>query len=238
MKLDVLFFAAHPDDIELSCGGAALKLVRTGRKTGIIDLTQGELGTRGTKSIRKKEAFEAGKILGISVRENLGIADGNIENNASNRQKVISVIRHYRPEIIFIPHQYDRHPDHQNANKLVREAAFYSGLIKIKSSRGGKPQHAHRPKRNIYFMQTYEFEPSFIIDISDVFSGKMKAVRCYGSQFHNPRSKEPDTFISDRKFIEFVEARAKVYGFRIGAAYGEPFYVEEKIKLETENLFL
>jgi len=237
MKLDTLFFAAHPDDVELSCGGTALKMVRKGKKIGIIDLTQGELGTRGSKAIRKKEAFEAGKVLGISVRENLKIEDGKIENTPSNLQKIISIIRYYRPEVIFIPHFYDRHPDHQNANKLIREAAFYSGLAKIISAHGSKAQKAHRPKRNIYYMQTYPFEPSFIVDISDEFSGKMKAVRQYASQFHNPESAEPETFISDRKFLEFVEARAKVYGFQVGVQYGEPFFVEEKIKLSIENIF-
>src|SRR5664279_4484380 len=188
MKLDALFFAAHPDDIELSCGGTALKMVTNGKKTGIVDLTQGELGTRGSKALRKKEALEASGILRLSARENLEIEDGNIENSLSNRQKIISVIRHYRPEVIFVPHFYDRHPDHQNANKLIREAAFYSGLQKVTSSRDSKQQEAYRPKRNIYYMQTYTFEPSFIVDISEEFGNKVKAIKCYSSQFYNPDS--------------------------------------------------
>jgi bacillithiol biosynthesis deacetylase BshB1 len=237
MKLDAVFFAAHPDDIELSCGGTLLKMVKNGKKAGIIDLTEGELGTRGSKSLRKKEASEASAILGVAVRENLKMEDGNMKNSASNRLKIISVIRHYRPEVIFIPHFYDRHPDHQNANKLIREAAFYSGLSKIPSTQESKAQKAFRPKRNIYYMQTYTFEPSFIVDISEEFDDKMKAVKCYGSQFYNPKSDEPETFISDKKFMDFLEARAKVYGFQIGSAYGEPFFIEEKIKFNLDNIF-
>jgi bacillithiol biosynthesis deacetylase BshB1 len=237
MKLDALFFAAHPDDVELSCGGTAAKLVKTGRKVGIIDLTMGELGTRGTIEIRRKESNNAGKILNVLIRENLEIRDGNIENNEVNRLKIITTIRKYQPVIIFIPYHNDRHPDHQNANKLIRESAFYSGLQKIKTTLNGKNQPAFRPARNYYFMQTYTFEPSFIVDITNEFETKMKAIKCYSSQFYNPKSKEPETFISDKKFIEFLEARAKHYGFLIGVKYGEPYFMEDKLKLDINNLF-
>lgn len=233
IKLDALFFAAHPDDAELCAGGTIRKLVSSGKKAGIIDLTAGELGTRGSKEHRANEADKAGKILGISIRENLNIPDGNIENTLPNRLIVISVIRKYRPEIIFFPHHHDRHPDHFHAHELVKEAAFYAGLSKILTP-GFAP---HRPKRNFYYMQTYLFEPNVIIDITDSYTDKMKAVACYHTQFYNPKSKEPETFISDKKFIEYIEARAKFYGFQIGTRYAEPFYTEEKLKLNINNLF-
>lgn len=239
LKLDALFFAAHPDDAELSSGGTIRKLILSGKKTGIIDLTGGELGTRGSKEQRAAEAEKASKLLGVSLRENLHISDGNIENNIHNRLKIISAVRTYRPEIIFFPHFHDRHPDHYNTHILVKEAAFYSGLPKILTP----GLAAYRPKRNFYYMQTYLFEPNVIIDISDTFTDKMKAVACYSTQFYTPdgkdtkKSKEPQTFISDKKFIEYVEARAKFYGFHIGAEYGEPFYTEEKLKFNINNLF-
>jgi bacillithiol biosynthesis deacetylase BshB1 len=233
MKLDALFFAAHPDDAELSSGGTIINLVKSGKKTGIIDLTLGELGTRGNVELRQAESQKAAKILGITLRKNLEIPDGNIENNGENRLRVITAIRTYKPEIIFFPHYHDRHPDHLNTHKLVKEAAFYSGLQKIITP--GLPPH--RPKRNFYYMQTYTFEPNLIIDISETFAAKMKAIACYSSQFYNPKSKEPRTFISDKKFIDYIETRAKFYGFQIGAEYGEPFYTEEKLKTYTDNLF-
>ena len=236
MKLDVLFFAAHPDDVELSAGGTLLKFTKNGKKAGIIDLTRGELGTRGSISIRKKESEKASGILGVTIRENLLINDGDIVNSKDNHLKIISSIRKYRPDVIFIPYFDDRHPDHQNANKLIREASFYSGLPKIVTKLKGKIQEPFRTKRNIYYMQTYTFEPSFIVDISDEFDVKMKAVMCYASQFYSPGSKGPQTFISDKKFIEYLEARAKFYGFKIGKKYGEPFYIEEDLELTIQNL--
>jgi bacillithiol biosynthesis deacetylase BshB1 len=233
LKLDALFFAAHPDDAELCCGGTIAWLVKSGKKTGIVDLTKGELGTRGSKQTREKEASKAGKVLGLSVRENLGIPDGNIVNNAKNRLKVISVIRKYKPEIIFFPHFHDRHPDHRNTHILVKESAFYSGLSKIKT----RGLHQHRPKRNFYYMQTYTFEPNLIVDITDTFKIKMNAIACYSSQFYNPGIKGPETFISSKKYIDYISARSEFYGFQIGTKYGEAFYTEEKIKISTAGLF-
>jgi bacillithiol biosynthesis deacetylase BshB1 len=237
MKLDALFFGAHPDDVELSCGGTVAKMINSGNSVGIIDLTQGELGTRGSKDIREKEAIKAAGELGVTIRENLKFNDGNIENTLSNRLKVILVIRKYKPDIIFAPYLHDRHPDHMHASLLVREGAFFSGLTKITSILNGKHQEPFRPKRLCYFMQTYTFEPSFVIDITDEFETKMKAIKCYASQFYDPNSREPETFISDKKFIEYIEVRAKFYGFQIGVQYGEPFYTEEKIKLNPLSLF-
>lgn len=231
-KLDALFFAAHPDDAELCAGGTIIELVKSGKKTGIIDLTRGELGTRGSVQERSRETAKASKILGITARENLSISDGNIENNPENRLKVITVIRKYRPSIIFFPHFYDRHSDHYNTHHLVKDSAFYSGLSKIITP-GLKP---HRPKRNIYYMQTYTFEPNLIIDISGSFRQKMKAVSCYSSQFYNPKVKGPKTLISGKKFFEYITARAKFYGFQIDADYAEAFFTEEKLKISIKQL--
>jgi bacillithiol biosynthesis deacetylase BshB1 len=237
IKLDVIFFATHPDDAELCCGGTIAKLVKNGKKTGIIDLTRGELSTRGNLKTRILETEKASKVLSIHYRENMEFNDGNIENNFKNRLEIIKRLRHLKPKIIFLPFPYDRHPDHINASILIKEAAFYSGLEKILTSYNGKQQKAYRPCKNIYYLQTYTSEPTFIIDISKEFNTKMKAVACYSSQFHNPKSTESETFISDKKFIDFVEARAKFWGFKIGTEYGEPFFTEETIKLNANTLF-
>jgi N-acetylglucosamine malate deacetylase 1 len=232
MNLDVLVFAAHPDDAELAMGGTIAKLASAGCKVGIIDFTRGELGTRGTPEIRQKEAFKAAAILKISVRENLHIPDGHIERNKENLMKTILCIRRYRPKIIFAPFQNDRHPDHIDTSNLIKDAMFTSGLTKIKTSDKEVPQNPHRPSKLFYYMQTYVFEPSFIVDITDCFQSKMKAVRAYESQFHNPKVKEPDTFISRPEFINYIEARSSFYGFQIGKLYGEPFFSEEKVELD------
>lgn len=236
MKLEVIFFGAHPDDAELSCGGTIIKMVESGKKVGIIDLTRGELGTRGTDKIRAMETKNACKILGVKIRENLKLKDTSIENTYINRIKVIKLIRKYKPQIIFLPYPSDRHPDHVNTSKLVKESAFYSGLAKLKTRYNRKFQTHHRPSKMIYYMQTYTFEPSFIVDITEQFEKKMKAVKCYHSQFYNKSIKAPDTFISDKKFIEYIEARAAFYGFQIGVKYGEPFYIEEKLKIDPFQL--
>ena len=237
LKFDALFFAAHPDDIELSCGGIAAKLAKLGKKTCIVDLTAGELSTRGSVELRKKEANKAAKVLGITKRINLAIPDGNIQNSPENREKIIKIIRQYKPGIIFLPYFNDRHPDHIHASRLVKEAAFYSGLSKIKTSVNNTAQSPYRPRKKFYYMQTYTFEPVIIVDISDTFKTKMKAIHCYSSQFYNPSSKEPKTFISDPMFIKHIEARAEFYGFKAGVKYGEPLFTEEKIKISPEDLF-
>jgi N-acetylglucosamine malate deacetylase 1 len=236
IKLDALFFASHPDDVELSCGGTVLKLEKSGKKTGITDLTKGELSTRGNIQLRAEEAKKAGKILGIKIRENLNLHDGDITNTNANRLKVIKIIRKYKPSVVFIPYPSDRHPDHIHTSILVRESAFYSGLAKIKTTLVGKKQKQHRPAKLVYYMQTYTFEPSFIVDITNEFRKKMEAVKCYNSQFYNKQSKEPETFISDKKFLEYLEARAAFYGFQIGVKYGEPFYTEEKLNVNPLDL--
>ena len=235
MNLDVLIFAAHPDDAELSMGGTIAKFAAANLKVGIIDFTKGELGTRGTAETRQKEAFQAAITLKVAVRENLDIPDGNIQKNKENLMKVIMAIRRYKPKILFAPYFNDRHPDHIDASKIVKEALFATGLAKIKTFDKEVAQDFYRPKKLYYYMQTYTFEPSFIIDISEQFETKMGAVKAYASQFHNPKSTEPETFISRPEFINYVESRAQFYGFQIGKHYGEPFYCEEKIELDLVN---
>lgn len=231
MNLDVIAFTAHPDDAELAMGGTLLKLALNDLRVGIIDLTRGELGTRGTAETRQKEAFQAAIILKTALRENLSIPDGDIQINRENLIKVIMAIRKFRPKIIFAPYFNDRHPDHVAVSKLVKKAYFYSGLPKIRTFDKEKPQQAFRPEKLFYFMQTYTFIPSFIVDISDTFESKMKAMKAYESQFYNPKSTEPETFISKPGFIKFIESRAEFYGFKIGKNYGEPFYTEESVEL-------
>ncbi|HOJ18137.1 MAG: bacillithiol biosynthesis deacetylase BshB1 [Ignavibacteriales bacterium] len=232
MNLDVIAFTAHPDDAELAMGGTLLKLAHNNLKVGIIDLTRGELGTRGSAETRQKEAFQAAIILKTALRENLHIPDGDIQLNKENLHKIIMTIRKYRPKIIFAPYFNDRHPDHIAVSRLVKKAYFFSGLPKIKTFDREKQQEAFRPHKLYYFMQTYTFKPSFIVDISDTFEAKMKAMRAYESQFYNPKSTEPETFISKPGFIKFIESRAEFYGFKIGKSYGEPFFTEEDVELD------
>jgi N-acetylglucosamine malate deacetylase 1 len=232
MNLDVLVFAAHPDDAELSMGGTIAKLTSNNLKVGMIDMTEGELGTRGTAEMRQKEAFQAAIVLKAAVRENLKIPDGYIKYSKENLLKVIMTIRRYKPKIIFAPYFNDRHPDHIDASRLCKRAMFSTGLVKIKTFDKEVPQEAYRPQKLYYYMQTYTFEPSFIVDISESFETKMKAVNLYSSQFHNPKSTEPETFISRPEFVKYVEARSQFYGFQVGKHHGEPFFCEEKIELD------
>jgi bacillithiol biosynthesis deacetylase BshB1 len=237
MKLDVLAFASHPDDAELCMGGTIAKMTSAGLKVGIVDLTKGEMGTRGTTETREKEAAEASKILNISVRDNLGLPDGQIKANFDYVKLVIQKIRKYRPTIIFAPYFNDRHPDHMGTSHIIKEAMFFSGLTKVETLEEDEIQERYRPHRLLYYMQTYEFDPSFIVDISDVYDTKMKALRAYGTQFFNPSKEinEPETFISKSNFMEFIESRAKSLGFKIGKHFGEAFYSEEKIELDIVN---
>lgn len=237
MYLDALVFASHPDDAELAMGGTIAKFNKENLKVGIIDLTRGELGTRGTAETRQKEAFESAIILKTSVRENLDLPDGNIANTKENLIKIIMVIRKYKPKIIFAPYFNDRHPDHIDASKLVKRAMFSTGLQKIKTFDKEVPQAAYRPAKLMYYMQTYTFKPSFIVDISDTFQLKMDAVKSYSTQFHNPKSVEPETFISKPGFLNYIESRAVFYGFQIGKNYGEAFFCEEEIEMNIKNLF-
>jgi bacillithiol biosynthesis deacetylase BshB1 len=228
MKLDMLAFAAHPDDIELTCGGTIIKLVCKGYQIGIIDLTQGELGTRGNAEIRQKEASTAADIMGVKIRENLGIPDGNIEINMKNRLHIIKIIRRYKPCLIFLPYWKGRHFDHIHCSHLVSEAAFYAGLSKIETE-----QRAYRPLRLIYYMIRHDFRPTFIVDISDYFEDKLKAIRAHESQFTTSVAPgEPFTAMNSPEFLRGIETRARYYGSFIGVDYGEPFYMKEILKLD------
>ena len=236
MNLDVLIFAAHPDDAELSMGGTIAQFTSKGLNIGVVDLTKGEMSTRGNTSLRAKETKAASKILKLKVRENLNLQDGNITVSKESLKKVVRLIRKYKPKIVFAPYFNDRHPDHIDASNLVKQAVFKSGLEKFKTSNESKSQHPFRPKKIFYYMQTYLFEPSVIVDISDYFETKMKAVLSFKSQFYNPSLKKEETFISRPEFLEYIEARARFFGFQIGKIYGEPFYCEEAIEYDFLNL--
>jgi len=233
MKLDVLAIGAHPDDIELTCSGTVLKLVSDGYSVGVADLTQGELGTRGTRETRREEAAKAASILGVSVRENLEIPDGNISVDRSNLLKVITVLRAYRPDVVLFPYAKDRHPDHEHAYTLIREALFYSGLAKIETVSDGVVQEPHRPARSYHFMQWEEFQPSFVIDVTREWVRRMEAVLAYKTQFYDPDSREPETILSSPEFVDFVETRGKYYGDLIGVQYGEPFLSEQVLGFDN-----
>jgi len=236
MKLDLLAFGAHPDDIELSCAGTLLIEKNNGKKVGIVDLTQGELGTRGTAEVRKEEAKNSAVILGADIRKNLEMADGFFKNDEENQRKIITVLRKYRPEIILCNAPDDRHPDHGRSADLVNDAVFLSGLIKIetKDARGNK-QEVWRPKYVFNYIQDLYFKPDFVIDISNVFDKKIEAIDAFSTQFYNPNSsdKEPQTYISSPEFLESVINRAKMYGKMIGVKYAEGFLSKKMIGMKT-----
>jgi N-acetylglucosamine malate deacetylase 1 len=235
-KLDILVLAVHPDDAELGCAGTILKHVAMGHKVGIVDLTRGELGTRGSAETRDKEAALAAKILGLTVRENLGMADGFFKNDQEHQLKVIAAIRKYQPEIIITNAYHDRHPDHGRASELVETSAFLSGLIKIETQQDGVKQNAWRPKLTLHFIQDNFIQPDIIIDITDYWDKKMESVKAYGTQFHNPDADEKnETYISSPDFYHILEGRAREFGKSIGAKYGEG-YTSKKI-LGVEHLF-
>lgn len=236
MQLDVLVFSAHPDDAELAMGGTIYKLSQNGVKVGLVDLTKGELGTRGNAEIRQGEAINAAVILKVAMRENLEIPDGDIQNSKTNLEKVIISIRKYKPKIIFAPYFNDRHPDHIDASRLVKRAMFATGLAKIKTFDKDIPQNHFRPEKLFYYMQTYTFNPSFIVDVSEAFESKMKAIKCYSSQFHDPKSAEPETFISRPEFINYIRSRGEFYGFQINKRFGEPFFCEENMELDILSM--
>lgn len=226
MKLDILAFAAHPDDVELSCAGTIIKHINAGYSAGIIDLTRGELGTRGSAVIREQEAAEATKIMGVTVRENLNMKDGFFEMNEENKIAVVKMIRKYRPEIILANAFSDRHPDHGRGSKLVSDACFLSGLIKVITSLDGKEQEAWRPKAVYHYIQDRRIQPDFIVDISSTIDKRVQSIMAFSSQFYNPDSPEPETMISSKLFLEGLTSRAMEFGRIIGVEYGEGFVVE------------
>jgi bacillithiol biosynthesis deacetylase BshB1 len=236
MNLDVLVFAAHPDDAELSMGGTIARFTSQGLKVGVVDLTKAELSTRGNVITRARETAAASKVLNLKVRENLGINDGGVSLSQDTLKKVVSLIRKYKPSLVFAPYFNDRHPDHIDTSILIKRAVFSSGLEKFKTTISGKSQLHYRPKKIFYYMQTYIFEPSFIVDISEHFETKMRSVNEFKSQFHNPAGKKDETFISKPEFLDYVKARAEFYGFQIRKKYGEPFYCEENIEYNFSDL--
>ncbi len=226
MKLDILVIASHPDDAELGCGGTIARHVATGKKVGILDLTRGELGTRGTPELRAQEAAESAKILGVSVRENLGMADGFFKNDQAHQLGIVRVIRKYRPDIVLANAVYDRHIDHGRGASLAYDATFLSGLTKIETTdEHGARQDAWRPSVVYHYIQSLFVEPDFIVDVSGFWETKMKAVRAFKSQFFDPTSQEPETYISKPGFLKMLEARAVEFGHAIGAQHGEGFTV-------------
>ena len=228
MKIDILAFGAHPDDVELSCGGTILKEIHNGKTVGIIDLTKGELGTRGTVQTRATEASNAASILGVSFRKNLSFSDGFIVNDKAHQLEVIKLIRHYQPEIVLCNAIDDRHIDHGVASKLVSDACFLSGLIKIetKSLDSEAVQAPWRPKSIYHYIQWKPLEPDFVVDISDHIDKKMESVMAYSTQFYNPNSQDPETPISSKNFVDSVRYRAADLGRLIGVGYAEGFNVE------------
>ncbi len=235
MELDILGIVAHPDDVELSFGGTLLAHQKRGYKTGIIDLTKGELGTRGTPEIRAQESEDASKILGLSVRENLGVPDGFFENTREYQMRVVEKIRRYRPKIVITNAVYDRHPDHPRSAALVETACFLAGLPKVKTAINGADQEAFRPAKLYYSIQSITREPDLFVDISEVQSERMDAIRAYKSQFFDPNSQEPETYISSSGFMEMIEARSREFGHRIGVSHAEGFNVKHFIGVR--NLF-
>lgn len=225
MKLDILFFGVHPDDIELGAAGTVAKHVKSGYMVGIVDLTEGELGTRGTPALRIKEASTAAKIMGASIRLNLKMEDGFVENNKKNQIKIIEVIRKYNPSIVVCNAIRDRHPDHGRSSQLVSDACFLSGLEKIKTNK----QQAWRPKAVYHYIQDRFIKPDIVVDISDFMEIKMKAIHAYKSQFHNPSSKEPQTYISSPEFLDGIKGRCIEMGRIIGVKYAEGFTAERYV---------
>lgn len=230
IRIDALAFSPHPDDAEMGCGGLLLKLKDKGYRTGIIDLTRAELSTNGNLKTREEEIKEASKILGLDIRENLGLEDANIKNDYDSRLKVISAIRKYRPELALIPFWRDRHPDHENSYKLLKDAIFISGLKKFKTG-----LDSYRPDVVINYMLHYEFKPSFIVDISQYYNKKFSAVAAYKSQFYSDVAKKVMTHIASKYFFDIINSRHQCSGLKIRSEYGEPYYIESDIKIDDRK---
>lgn len=236
LKLDILVLSVHPDDAELGCAGTILKHIALGKKVGIVDLTRGERGTRGTAEIREQEATKAGEILGLAVRENLGLPDAFFKNTEEYQLKVIEAIRKYQPEIIVTNAYYDRHPDHGRANDLVEAATFLAALRKIETHNNGQLQESWRTNLVLHFIQDYYIKPDILVDVTDYWDKKIESVMAYGSQFFNPEwEEEPQTYISSPDFIAVIEARAREFGKSIRVKYAEGF-TSAKI-LGVDSLF-
>jgi N-acetylglucosamine malate deacetylase 1 len=225
--VDVLFISAHADDTELSCGGTVAKLVKDGLRVGLVDLTRGEMGTRGTPETRQAEAQASANTLGATFRLTLDFGDGNLRTGRDEELQLIEVIRLHEPKLVVTPYPDERHPDHARTGRVVTDASFYAGLKSLKTD-----LPAHRPQAVLYYLQNYMFPPSFVVDCTSTWKTKMDAIAAYKSQFFDPKSKEPTTFISDPKFLDMIEARGKHFGALIGAAYGEAFISKQPPKVD------
>jgi bacillithiol biosynthesis deacetylase BshB1 len=236
MKIDILAIGVHPDDVELGCSGTIINEIKRGKKAGIVDLTQGELGTRGSIDSRYQESANAAMIMGVQVRENLKMRDGFFENNEENKLKLITAIRKYQPEIVLANVLHDRHPDHGRAGNMIAECCFLSGLVKIETKdENGKNQERWKPSYVLHYIQDWYHEPNLLIDISVVFDQRMKAIEAYTTQFYSNgnNSDEPQTYISTPDFLESVIARARMFGKRIGVKYAEGFISEKTIGIHN-----
>ena len=233
MKLDILAFGAHPDDVELGCGATLAKEISKGKRVGIVDLTRGELGTRGTAEIRDQEAQNAAEILGVDVRRNLNFADGFFINDRNHQLALIELIRLYQPDVVFCNAIKDRHIDHAKGSSLVSDACFLSGLIKIETKKDGKLQQPWRPKVVYHYIQWQSLIPDFVVDVSSHFDKKIEAVLAYKSQFYDANSAEPETPISSKNFIDSVSYRAQDLGRLTGVSYAEGFNVERLIVVDS-----
>lgn len=233
MKLDILAIGAHPDDVELSCSATIAKEIEKGRKVGILDLTRGELGTRGTAEIREKEAKAAAEILGVTIRENLEFSDGFFVNNVAHQLEIIKVLRRYQPDIVLCNAIDDRHIDHGKGAKLVADACFLSGLRKIETIYNGNSQDAWRPKNLFHYIQWKNLTPDVVVDVTGFMDKKLESVKAYRSQIFNENSEEPETPISSSNFLESITYRAKDLGRLIGADYGEGFTVSRYVAVDS-----
>ena len=229
MKLDILAFAAHPDDTELGCSGTIAAHIAEGYKVGVVDFTKGELGTRGTPEIRDAEAKASSEVLRLATRENLGFRDGFFKNDEDHQIQLIRVIRKYRPEILLVNALHDRHPDHGRASELSTESWFKAGLSKIETVDGDQKQQPWRPKAVYHYIQSRYIRPDIIVDITEYWDKKMESIHAFKSQFYDPNSNEPETFISSPLFLQELEARAREFGHAIGTQYGEGFTVERTV---------
>jgi bacillithiol biosynthesis deacetylase BshB1 len=237
-SFDLLIIMAHPDDAELCCSGTILSCIDKGLSVGMIDLTRGELGTRGSGKIRIEEAKNAAKVLGVKFRSNLGLRDGFVSDDEDSVLKVVKIIREFKPKIIITNSKTDRHPDHESAAILVKKACFLSGLIKVHTKKDNLEQESWRPKSLFYSIQNNYVDPHFVIDVTKYFDTKIDAISCFKSQFYDPNSKETDSFISTKEFMNFIRSRSIEMGHSIGVKHGEGFTSENKLKLTSLENFI
>ena len=238
MKLQILAIGAHPDDVELGCTGTLINHIKKGQKAGILDLTQGDLGSRGTIESRFEEANASAKVMGLSMRENLKMADGFFRNDKEHLLQIIAVLRRYQPDVVLANALADRHPDHGRAGRLIADACFFSGLRKIETKWEEQDQQPWRPKKVFHYIQDRFEEPDFVVDISDSFEQKMEAIKCFKTQFFNDDSGDPQTYISAPGFLDKISNRASQLGHRIGVKYGEGFKLESALGVPDLDSFI